>query len=386
MAQIATTIGQQNVAMLGVGAYRPRRLITNDELCQTTDEWIYERSGIRARRWISGDETNRTMSVSAGERAIVNSGIDRSKIDCVILATSTWPTITPHGAPSVAYDLGINGVPAFDLVSGCGGFCYGVSVASALINAGSATNVLLIGAETMSLSLDVTSRSTAFLFGDGAGAVVIGPAAENGISPTVWGSDGENASAIGQTINIPDFINPEIKDKPRMFLTMEGQRVFRWAAITLRENMGFGLKVFGANAAEIDKKVRAAADILQLTPLLDRLPKALSGALDLAGMHPEDIEVFIPHQANARINDLMKKNLGLPDTVPVAGDIEFTGNTSAASIPLAMEEMLATGKAKGGQTALMLGFGAGLSYAAQVVTLPPAPKVTSLDDRSIPGT
>jgi beta-ketoacyl ACP synthase len=351
VAQIVTTIGQQNVAMLGVGAYRPRRLITNDELCQTldsTDEWIYERSGIRARRWISGDETNRTMSVSAGERAIVNSGIDRSKIDCVILATSTWPTITPHGAPSVAYDLGINGVPAFDLVSGCGGFCYGVSVASALINAGSATNVLLIGAETMSLSLDVTSRSTAFLFGDGAGAVVIGPAAENGISPTVWGSDGENASAIGQTINIPDFINPEIKDKPRMFLTMEGQRVFRWAAITL--------------------------------------PKALSGALDLAGMHPEDIEVFIPHQANARINDLMKKNLGLPDTVPVAGDIEFTGNTSAASIPLAMEEMLATGKAKGGQTALMLGFGAGLSYAAQVVTLPPAPKVTSLDDRSIPGT
>ncbi|HMS77519.1 beta-ketoacyl-ACP synthase III [Gordonia sp. (in: high G+C Gram-positive bacteria)] len=346
MAQIATKTGQQNVAMLGVGACRPQRVITNDELCKTldsTDEWIFERSGIRSRRWISGDESNRSMSVTAAERAIVNSGIDRSTIDCVILATSTWPTITPHGAPSVASDLGINGVPAFDLVSGCGGFCYGVSVASALISAGSATNVLLIGSETMSLSLDVTSRSTAFLFGDGAGAVVIGPAEENGISPTVWGSDGENAAAIGQTINIPDFINPEIKDKPGMFLTMEGPRVFRWAAITL--------------------------------------PKALSGALDVAGLHADDIEVFIPHQANGRINELMKKNLRLRDDVPVANDIEFTGNTSAASIPLAMEEMLATGKAEGGQTALMLGFGAGLSYAAQVVTLPPAPKITSFDDQ-----
>ena len=158
MVQIATKTGQQNVAMLGVGACRPTRVITNDELCQTldsSDEWIFERSGIRSRRWISGDESNRSMSVTAGERAILNSGIDRSKIDCVILSTSTWPTITPHGAPSVAYDLGINGVPAFDLVSGCGGFCYGVSVASALINAGSATNVLLIGSETMSLVIGI---------------------------------------------------------------------------------------------------------------------------------------------------------------------------------------------------------------------------------------
>ncbi|GAB2668924.1 ketoacyl-ACP synthase III [Gordonia jinhuaensis] len=354
MVSIATNTPRANVGILGIGAYRPERLITNDELCQTldsTDEWIYDRSGIRARRWISGEETNESIAVAAGERAIINSGIDREKIGAVVMTTSTWPHIVPHGAPTIAYDLGINGVPAFDLVAGCGGFCYGLGVVADMIRAGTAEYVLLIGVETMSAGLDPTSRSTAFLFGDGAGAVVVGPTEENGISPTVWGSDGENAMAIAQTSSIIEYmdraeamqgVDPAVEKVGRMTLTMEGQRVFRWAAITL--------------------------------------PKALTSALELAGLHNDDVEVFIPHQANGRINDLIKKNLGLPEEVPVANDIEFTGNTSAASIPLAMEEMLATGKAKGGQTALLLGFGAGLSYAAQVVTLPPAPTEVSLRD------
>ncbi|MEV6319758.1 beta-ketoacyl-ACP synthase 3 [Nocardia sp. NPDC051787] len=347
MVSIAVNRSRENVAMLGIGAYRPKRLVSNTEVCEvldSTDEWIYERTGVRNRRWISGDETLRSIAAAAGERAIVNSGIDRSQIGALILATSSWLTLTPHGAPQVAYDIGMNGIPAFDLTSGCGGFGYGLGVAADMIRSGSAEYVLLIGAETMTVGLDPTDRGTAMIFGDGAGAVVVGPSEENGISPTVWGSDGENAAAIMQDIDFLEYmhraqsmqgLDPELEPVGRMSLRMEGPRVFRWAAVTL--------------------------------------PRALSTALEVSGVAKEDIEVFVPHQANARINELMKKNLGLADDVPMAGDIENTGNTSAASIPLAIEEMLVTGKAKGGQTALLLGFGAGLSYAGQVVTLPPAP-------------
>ncbi|MBF6464726.1 beta-ketoacyl-ACP synthase 3 [Nocardia beijingensis] len=347
MVSIAVNRSRENVAMLGIGAYRPKRLVSNAEVCEvldSTDEWIYERTGVRNRRWISGDETLRSIAAAAGERAIVNSGVDRSNIGAVILATSSWLTLTPHGAPQVAYDIGMNGVPAFDLTSGCGGFGYGLGVAADMIRSGSAEYVLLIGAETMTVGLDPTDRGTAMIFGDGAGAVVVGPSDENGISPTVWGSDGENAAAIMQDIDFLEYmhraqsmqgLDPVVDPVGRMSLRMEGPRVFRWAAVTL--------------------------------------PRALSTALEVSGVAKEDIEVFVPHQANARINELMKKNLGLADEVPMANDIENTGNTSAASIPLAIEEMLVTGKAKGGQTALLLGFGAGLSYAGQVVTLPPAP-------------
>ncbi|MGW4326503.1 beta-ketoacyl-ACP synthase 3 [Nocardia sp. NPDC004573] len=347
MVSIAVNRSRENVAMLGIGAYRPKRLVSNAEVCEvldSTDEWIYERTGVRNRRWISGDETLRSIAAAAGERAIVNSGVDRSNIGAVILATSSWLTLTPHGAPQVAYDIGMNGVPAFDLTSGCGGFGYGLGVAADMIRSGSAEYVLLIGAETMTVGLDPTDRGTAMIFGDGAGAVVVGPSDENGISPTVWGSDGENAAAIMQDIDFLEYmhraqsmqgLDPAADPVGRMSLRMEGPRVFRWAAVTL--------------------------------------PRALSTALEVSGVAKEDIEVFVPHQANARINELMKKNLGLADEVPMANDIENTGNTSAASIPLAIEEMLVTGKAKGGQTALLLGFGAGLSYAGQVVTLPPAP-------------
>ncbi|WP_280220605.1 beta-ketoacyl-ACP synthase 3 [Nocardia neocaledoniensis] len=351
MVSIAVNKSRDNVAMLGIGAYRPQRIVSNAEVCElldSTPEWIYERTGINNRRWISGDETIRSIAAAAGERALNNTPIERDKIGAVILCTSSWLKLTPHGAPSVASDLGLNGVPAFDLTSGCGGFGYGLGVAADLIRAGSADYVLVIGAETMTVGLDPTDRGTAMIFGDGAGAVVVGPAEENGISPTVWGSDGENAEAIAQDVDFLAYMNkaqamqgtdPAVESIGRMSLRMEGPKVFRWAAVTL--------------------------------------PRALSAALDASGVAKEDIEVFIPHQANARINELMKKNLGLAEGIPMANDIENTGNTSAASIPLAMEEMLVTGKAKGGQVALLLGFGAGLSYAGQVVVLPPAPKEAS---------
>lgn len=353
MAKLVTTKGHQNVSMLGIGAYRPGRLVSNDDLCKvmdSSDEWIFERSGIRNRRWISGDETMRLMAATAAERAIVNSGIDREKIDLLVFGSSSWPSNTPHGAPIIASDIGLNGIAAFDLSAGCGGFGYALGVATDAIRAGSATYAVVIGAETMSVGMDPTDRSTGFIFGDGAGAVVIGPTEENGISPIVSGSDGENASAIAQNTDTVSYMaraveyqgkDPETDPVGRMVIYMEGPRVFRWAAITL--------------------------------------PKALTTLLTESGAGVEDIDVFIPHQANARINDLMKKNLGFPEDLPMANDIENTGNTSAGSIPLAIEEMLVTGKAKGGDTALLLGFGAGLSYAGAVVTLPPAPKVSSFD-------
>ena len=353
MANLVTPKGHANVSMLGIGAYRPARLVSNDELCtvmDSSDEWIFERSGIRNRRWITGDEDMRYISGKAAERAIVNSGVDREKIDMLVFATSSWPWNVPHGAPIIASDVGLNGIPAFDISAGCGGFGYALGVAADAIRAGSANYVLVIGAETMSVGLDPKDRSTGFIFGDGAGAVVVGPTEVNGISPIVSGSDGENAAAIAQNRDTVEYMaraveyqgrDPETEPVGRLIISMEGPRVFRWAAVTL--------------------------------------PKALRALLTESGAGVDDIEVFIPHQANARINDLMRKNLGFPDDLPTANDIENTGNTSAGSIPLAMEEMLATGKAKGGQTALLLGFGAGLSYAGAVVTLPPAPKVSSFD-------
>ena len=354
MAKLVTPKGHDNVSMLGIGAYRPARLVTNDELCtvmDSSDQWIFERSGIRARRWITGDEDMRYIAVKAAERAIVNSGVEREKVDLCIFATSSWPSNVPHGAPIIASDVGLNGIPACDVAAGCGGFGYALGVAADAIRAGSATYALVIGAETMSVGLDPTDRSTGFIFGDGAGAVIVGPTEENGISPIVSGSDGENAEAIAQNCDTVEFMaraseyqgkDPETDPVGRMLIYMEGPRVFRWAAVTL--------------------------------------PKALKSLLTESGASVDDIDVFIPHQANARINELMKKNLGFPDDMPMANDIETTGNTSAGSIPLAIEEMLATGKAKGGDTALMLGFGAGLSYAGAVVTLPPAPKISSFDE------
>ncbi|WP_143965332.1 beta-ketoacyl-ACP synthase 3 [Gordonia zhaorongruii] len=353
MAKLVSPSGHPNVSMLGIGACRPERLVSNDELCQvldSNDQWIVERSGIRNRRWISGDESMRTLAVTAAERAITNSGIDRGKIDLLILGASSWPSNTPHGAPIIAFDIGLNGISAFDVAAGCGGFGYALGAAADAIRAGSATYAVVIGAETMSVGLDVTDRSTGFIFGDGAGAVVVGPSEENGISPMVSGSDGEHSDAIKQNLDTVEYMahaveyqhkDPETDPVGRMNIYMEGPRVFRWAAITL--------------------------------------PKALTTMLTTSGAGVDDIDVFVPHQANARINDLMKKNLGFADDLPMANDIENTGNTSAASIPLAMEEMLANGKAKGGDTALILGFGAGLSYAGGVVTLPPVPEVTSFD-------
>ena len=340
---IATGEGAPGSTLLGIGAYRPERVVSNEEICETIDstsEWIYERSGILNRRFASGDESIVMMSTEAAKKAVASAGIDPELVDAVILCTSTNWTQVPHAAPQVATNLGRNGIAAFDLTAGCAGFGYGLAVATNMIRGGASRYVVVIGVEKMSDGIDFTDRNTAFIFGDGAGAVVVGPAETNDISPVVWGSDGEQGSAISQTKDFKayvDEVDSGAEDVRQPFLTMNGSKVFRWAAV--------------------------------------QVSKVCAETLETAGVTAEEIEAFVPHQANGRINSAMAKHLGLPDTVAIANDIEQTGNTSAASIPLAMETMLREGQSKQGDVALCIGFGAGLSYAGQVVRLPAKPPV-----------
>ncbi|MFT4041613.1 MAG: beta-ketoacyl-ACP synthase III [Gordonia sp. (in: high G+C Gram-positive bacteria)] len=336
MTVIAGKTGVKNIGMLGIGAYRPERVVTNDEICKhidSSDEWIYTRTGIKSRRFARRDEDVTQMAVAAGRTAIANALLSGADIDAVILATNTHLLMTPAGATKVATELGANGVPAFDVTVGCAGFGYAMSLASDMVRGGSATNVLVIGAEQLSAALDMTDRGNCFIFGDGAGAVVVGPTEDQQLGPVIWGSDGSQYDAIRQDIDWVSFLDGDRVQRP--YLRLQGTAVFRWAAF----EMG----------------------------------KAAQQALDAAKVGAEDLDVFVPHQANSRINELLAKNLNLPKGTPVANDIEHTGNTSAASIPLAMEELLSTGRAKPGDTALLLGYGAGLSYAAQVVKMPPVP-------------
>ncbi|WP_307856907.1 beta-ketoacyl-ACP synthase III [Mycolicibacter acidiphilus] len=322
-------------ALLSVGAYRPDRVVTNDEICATidsSDEWIYARTGIKTRRFAGDDESAASMAIEAGRRAVDSAGLAASDIGAVIVATSTHFVQTPAAAPTVASALGAGGVPAFDVNAGCAGFGYALGIAADLVRAGSVGTVLVIGSEKLSPTLDMTDRGNCFIFGDGAGAVVVGASAERGIWPTIWGSDGEQSDAIRQDIDWIDYTGKPAGARP--FLRLEGSAVFRWAAF----EMG----------------------------------RVGSQALAAAQIGPDQLSAFVPHQANGRINELLAKNLGLGPHVVVADDIAHTGNTSAASIPLAMAELLSTGAAQPGDLALLLGYGAGLSYAAQVVTLPAA--------------
>lgn len=337
-ADISEARGVEHTAIKGLGVYRPERVVPNSEIIgpiNSSDEWIKTRSGIESRRWASRDDSVVSMSVEAGRKALVASDVAPEQVDCVIVATSTHFRLTPPASVKVATDLGMNGTAAFDLGAGCAGFGYGLAVASDMVRGGSARHVLVVGAEQLSETLDPTDRSTAFIFGDGAGAAVVGASDTAGIGPVSWGSSGEHWLAVRQDrtwLELFDDLENRRAEAVRPYLRMEGTEVFRWAATALE--------------------------------------KACRDALDRAGVDIDDLDVLIPHQANLRISDVMARVLKLSDNVVVAKDIVETGNTSAASIPLAMEQLLRTGQAKPGDTALLLGFGAGLTYAGQVVKLP----------------
>lgn len=337
-ATIATANPVAHTALLGLGVYRPRRVVPNAEivdLIDSSDEWIRTRSGIAARGWAEPDETIVSMSVAAARDALAAAGLAADQVDAVVLATSSQMVLGPSAGAVVATELGMDDTAAFDISAGCAGFCYALGNAASLVRAGQARHVLVIGVERLSDLLDKTDRTCAFIFADGAGAVVVGPADAEGIGPVAWGSDGSQTAAIKQDKDFTQYfaeVAEKGADAERPYIRMNGQAVFRWAVTFLE--------------------------------------KACRAALDKAGVTADDLDAFVPHQANSRITDALIRTLGLPDTVAVARDIVEAGNTSAASIPMAMEQLLRSGEAKPGDTTLLLGFGAGLAYAGQVVRLP----------------
>ena len=331
--------GAAGARIIGIGEHRPAQIVTNDDICRnidSSDEWIRERSGIVTRRYAAPDESVVDMATSAASKAIASAGVTPDDLDLVLLATCSHPLQTP-GASSLVQDrIGAGHAGAMDLNAACAGFSYALSVANDAIRAGSAQHVLVIGAEKMTDFVDPHDRGMAFLFGDGAGAVVVAGSPTPGIGPVVWGSDGALADTITQ---VPTYAqvqralaNGDGASLQPVALRMQGQAVFRWA--------------------------------------VTKMGGVAQRALDAAGVRADELGAFVPHQANLRIVESLVKTLKLPSTVVVARDMETQGNTSSASIPLALSALLERGEVESGQPALFIGFGAGLTYAAQVVEIP----------------
>jgi 3-oxoacyl-[acyl-carrier-protein] synthase-3 len=319
---LRTVQGPAATRILGLGHYRPANVITNVDLIargvDTDDEWVKSRVGVAERRWADPDETVVDMAEAAGSKALAASGVAAGDVDLVIVATCTMPTPVPAAAPHLASRLGISAPGAFDVNSGCSGFVYALNVASSAILAGQARHALVVGSERFSGWLDMSDRSTCVILADGAGAAVVGPADHAGFGPVVWGSDGEQFDAVA------------IDDHTRLF-RQEGQAVYRWATSQM-----------------------AAVGL---------------AACEQAGITTADLVAFVPHQANLRIIDAIARRLDAPNAI-VARDIVTSGNTSAATIPLAMSRMVERGEIPSGAPVLLLGFGSGLAYAGQVVLAP----------------
>ena len=336
-SRLAATAPVAGSRILGVGAYRPSRVVLNDEvaaLIGSSDEWIRRRSGIAARRYAGPDETLVGMATAASVKALAQAGVTADAVDLVLLATMSHLEQSPAAAPTVAHRIGAVSAGAVDVSAACAGFCHALALADAQIRSGNSRHVVVVGVERMTDIVDPTDRGTAFLFGDGAGAVVVGPSGSPGIGPVVWGADGERRGVIAHSGSWLELREPVPQHGGRAWptLRMDGPAVFRWAV--------------GA------------------------VPAVGRRALAASGLAPDDLAAFIPHQANLRIIEAAATALGLPPRVAVARDIVDSGNTSAASIPLAMERLLSQGTVASGGLALLVGFGAGLVHAAQVVALP----------------
>ena len=306
--------------ILGTGSYLPKKILTNkdiEEIVDTTDEWIFDRTGIRQRHVVVEGETCSDLAVAAARAAMEAAGVDPSEIDLIVLATTTPDQIFPSTACIIQPRLGIRGVPAFDIQAVCAGFVYALSVADQFIRTGSAKRALVIGADTMSRLLDWQDRSTCILFADGAGAVVLGAAEEPGIISTHISADG----AYKDLLQVPKGIGRGGCEDP--YLEMRGNEVFRWAVSTLG--------------------------------------RIVDETLEANGMTKSDIDWLVPHQANIRIIQATARRLVLP-MEQVVVTVADHGNTSAASIPLALDTAVRDGRIQRGQTILMEGFGGGFTW------------------------
>jgi 3-oxoacyl-[acyl-carrier-protein] synthase-3 len=309
-------------ALLGTGAHRPA--VRQDNLAiaartGSTDAWIRERSGI-VTRGVAGDEESVVdMAVSAGGKALAAAGIPAADLGLVLLATCSMPGPLPGGSPEVAHRLGATRAGATDIGAGCAGFTYALALAADAVRAGSADTVLVIGSEKLLPMVDPDDRGTAFLFGDGAGAAVVGVADCDGIGRVVWAQDGGQAQRL-------------VIDGAPLRLRMDGRAIYRWATTSL--------------------------------------PDLARRACAAAGIEPAELAAFVPHQANLRITESVVKQLALPPSVRVARDVVDSGNTSAASVPLALTRLQEQGAVGTGDAVLLLGFGAGLTAAGCVVRCP----------------
>jgi 3-oxoacyl-[acyl-carrier-protein] synthase III len=318
---------------MSLGAARGDLVVSNDDIAgpiDSSDEWIRQRTGIIERRRSSDAEQAIDLATRASTEAITKAGIEAHRIGAVIVATISNAVQTPSLASLLADRVGATPAAAYDISAACAGYTYAIAQADALIRSGAAEYVLVVGAEKLSDFANPTDRSISFLLGDGAGAAIVGPSDTIGIGPTLWGSDGSKWDAVGMDRPLRDAFD----DREGKFPTLrqDGQAVFRWAVW--------------------------------------EMAKVAKETLEASGVAPEELAAFVPHQANMRIIDEFAKQLGLPESVLIARDIQTTGNTSAASIPLAMHRLLEEHPEASGGLALQIGFGAGLVYGAQVVTLP----------------
>jgi len=309
--------------IVGLGHYQPSRVVTNDDLArewniETDDQWIQDRVGIKARRFAGPEESALDMAVNAAGKALANAGVEASDVDLVVVATLSGPTVLPNVSTQVAARLNINAPGAYDINTACSGFSYALATVQHAILAGATKTALVIGSEKLSEVTNFTDRTTCILFADGAGAAVVTAADPNGIGPVIWGSDGPRG----------DVLKIEGRNGT---IQQEGQAVFRWATTMLA-------------------------------------PIAVE-ACARAGVDPADLVAFIPHQANVRIIDHIARKIGAKNAV-VARDIVESGNTSSASIPIALSKLVEHGELPSGGPALLFGFGGGLTYAGQVVTIP----------------
>lgn len=313
--------------IIGTGHYLPSKVVTNDDLSkivETNDEWISERTGIRSRHIVSADEQTSDLCTNAALMALKNAGVEPKELDLVIVATITPDNITPAVATKVAAKIGVRkGVPAFDISAACSGFVYALTMADNMIKLGQAKKTLVIGAESLSKLTDWTDRNTCILFGDGAGAVVLdmsegkGDASDEGILVTKMFADGSEYDTL-----------KTLESNNRLW--MNGKEVFKYAIPAMTE--------------------------------------AAEAVLEEAKVELKDVDWVIPHQANSRIIDGVAKKLGL-DEDKVIMTVDHHGNTSAASIPLALSESVENGKVKKGDLILMAAMGAGFTWGGALVRI-----------------
>lgn len=309
--------------IVSLGHYQPSRVLTNDDLARmvdTNDAWIRDRVGIAERR-IADTETVADMAAAAAAKALANSGLTSADIDMVLVANCTSIDRCPNVSSRVANKLGLQAPATMDINSACSGFSYALATADHAIRAGAARHAIVVGSEKLTDVTDWSDRSTCVLFGDAAGAAVVSGVADDepaGIGPVVWGSAPER----GDVLRIEGW---------RPYIKQEGQAVFRWATTAL-------------------------------TPLAKQ-------ACERAGITPQELAAFVPHQANLRIIDSIARRLGATDAI-VARDIVESGNTSAASIPLALSKLVERREVPAGAPVLLFGFGGGLTFAGQVVRCP----------------